>query len=78
MSKVELMPCPFCGGTEQLSVVGFGIERADETPEDRSHAVVCDECGGSGAERTPRSAAIAAWNRRASLPTAGDGKGGVE
>lgn len=74
MSTAELLPCPFCGGSQTY------VE-----PDERGSGgqwvapihVGCKDCRVDMATEDYVDDAIAAWNRRASLPP-GDGKGGVE
>ena len=73
MSKVtELLPCPCCGcddiGTESTATDGSVWCRGCLLRISRRHHQRMD---------VGQTNAIEAWNRRA-LPTAGDGKGGVE
>ena len=52
----KLLPCPFCGATG----CDLHLMRLCER-----HIVECDNCGTKGPELDHRTAAIAAWNRRA-------------
>lgn len=66
----ELKACPFCGSSN-AEVFAYGMERENQHPCDRSHAVSCEDCGGLGPEIAPRSAAIDNWNTRDQLPSQG-------
>lgn len=60
MSKVELKPCPFCGGKSWV------IKIPNES--NKKYVVVCkdDDCGASlGNYSETREEAINAWNKRA-------------
>ena len=59
MEKVELKPCPFCGGTEIKVDNDQGI-----------YFVYCDQCECETSKYVTEDKAIQAWNRRAD-----DGKG---
>lgn len=60
MSKVELKPCPFCGGKSWV------VKIPNES--NKKYVVVCkdDDCGASlGNYSETREEAINAWNKRA-------------
>ena len=61
----ELKACPFCGSTDLRA---FMERSRDGQP---SHGIQCNgsDCAIAGPERDTPEAAIAAWNRRAPLPT---------
>ncbi len=62
---VELLPCPFCGGS--ALVIRCPPERDGQ---ETLHRPQCDSCGADcGGCNTP-SEAIALWNRRTAAPTA--------
>ena len=52
--KVELKPCPFCGGEVIIYLLGSG-EWVSE----------CKSCGATVPEQDTKEAAVEAWNRRA-------------
>jgi Lar family restriction alleviation protein len=54
-------PCPFCGGTQLF--LGFGLGGRQK--------FMCAGCEATSPPAANRSEAIAAWNRRAPLPTPG-------
>jgi Lar family restriction alleviation protein len=58
-----LNPCPFCGSTSPK----IGIRDRGEYCVLRYY-VTCQGCGGEGPSETTEAAAIAEWNRRASIP----------
>lgn len=61
---VELLPCPFCGGS--ALVIRCPPERDGQ---ETLHRPQCDSCGADcGGCNTP-SEAIALWNRRTAAPT---------
>lgn len=67
--SVELLPCPFCG-SDAVGVVEF-----IDGDGDRVVAVGCRACECNGTPHIPlmddaRPAAIASWNRRATLRAA--------
>lgn len=62
-----LEPCPFCNSKEVM-LLQYGIEADPETIDMGSYSVTCDQCGASGPEISPKSAAIAAWNNRPPSP----------
>ena len=53
----DLLPCPFCGLTDPLSVHPLD----DEYPE---YWVHCYQCGIDGPDGPTEADAIASWNRR--------------
>lgn len=57
----DLLPCPFCGGTD--------IELSHYPTYDVAHPdvyeILCPDCGGRGGEGWTEAEAIAAWNTRA-------------
>ncbi len=60
----ELLPCPFCGGTEQRI-----CHEETRWPVKHYHWVQCwCEGAASGPKAQTKADAIAAWNRRASSP----------
>lgn len=60
-----LRPCPFCGSTTALEIVG---PFEDGEGSSKQRYVVCnfnkDGCGAAGGIRDNEKDAIAAWNRR--------------
>lgn len=50
----EILPCPFCGGTELEPV---------ETEND-DYAVYCADCYATGPQASTKHAASKAWNQR--------------
>jgi hypothetical protein len=77
----ELLPCPFCGKRESLSIEYEGvIDRGHGVKDYAAHYVVCDAstqgpggCGACGTYSLTKPEAIAAWNRRsAATPAAMD------
>ena len=54
MSKVNLEPCPFCGGKAKMKVSGTEF----------LFAVVCDSCGYATPCYMKEKQAAEAWNRR--------------
>lgn len=80
--KIELLPCPFCGGAAQaehfegkLGRWRWSIGCNDHKPEADDGGEPVAECYGfqSMTSFATKTEAIAAWNRRASLPNEGDG-----
>ena len=74
MKKIELKPCPFCGGTKIFVGSVAEIELTDECDENydlynSQFQVVCDcnvgGCGASSGCYQCKTTAIEAWNRRA-------------
>jgi Lar family restriction alleviation protein len=61
----ELLPCPFCGGTD------LKIKTGMIDGEHAVSAVYCMTCAGSGAFAEIQDHAVETWNRRA--PPPGDG-----
>lgn len=61
--KIELLPCPFCGG--------IGKIYQDQMCSD-DHCVECQECNAETGWAPSEKSAIAAWNRRPTPPLAGD------
>lgn len=57
MKKVELKPCPFCGGKSKVNY--FGIK--GHIP---FYSVSCSECGCKQASSIHKESVINAWNRR--------------
>lgn len=56
----QLLPCPFCGGDAQMA------------ESDTVYWVKCTQCESEGATNAYSAKAIAAWNRRATQPAAGE------
>lgn len=70
--KIELKPCPFCGGQniDIDSCKGLeGCENFEECSSSQYHAIVCNwnkgGCGASSGYYPILEEAIKAWNRRA-------------
>ena len=70
--KVELKPCPFCGGQNIAVDSCKGLEECENFEECSSseyHAIVCNwnkgGCGASSGYYLTLEKAIEAWNRRA-------------
>jgi Lar family restriction alleviation protein len=57
MKDETLLPCPFCGATQD------GIEFAETSSGE--FCVCCDECSSTGPVRVSKELAIESWNRRA-------------
>lgn len=55
--RVELLPCPFCGG--EFPPVA--------TRDDKGDLVICIGCSALGPTRRTESEAVAAWNTRAAI-----------
>lgn len=67
--KVELKPCPFCGGEAWLN--DYEAKYSDLPP--KSRCPQCRSCGASLGYLTTPAKATEAWNRRAALaPGSGD------
>jgi len=67
MSKVELKPCPFCGGKSWVLKI--------PNESNKKYVVVCkdDDCGASlGNYSETREKAINAWNRRVTMASCKD------
>ncbi len=56
--KVELKPCPFCGGTNLLEYTTKELYRVP------TYTIKCANCMGEMTRTKPQKA-IEAWNRRA-------------
>lgn len=73
----ELLPCPFCGKPETVTVLSSFDLYDDDSGNEECFAVLCDAgkpggkggCGASGGFYPSRQEATAAWNRRAHLAT---------
>lgn len=64
----ELMPCPFCGSSNDLDMQ-YGTNDREGKPMN----VYCGACGACGPWSYYETVAIKDWNRRA--PTRTEGKG---
>ena len=53
-AETELKPCPFCGATEEVSLVSLGVIFWCE----------CEMCGAKSAAADTREEAAAYWNQR--------------
>ena len=74
-SEVELLPCPFCGGTDHFIFPPSCTEDAPYNPADRASPLVrCRTCyaevPGKNWDHSCKTA-IAAWNRRSASPSIG-------
>lgn len=58
--KIELKPCPFCGGKAEM--LEFGIDSNKTAYMPRCKTPCC--CGRIGRKWPERDAAVYAWNRR--------------
>lgn len=61
--RAELLPCPFCGESENLIV-----QHCEGTIIHPAYRIYCDNCGGSNGY-TDRGDHVEDWNRRAALQT---------
>lgn len=59
-----LLPCPFCGNSESVSVKNAGDYRTSD--QSFLYEVRCGLCGAGGGRHRIESDASAAWNRRTS------------
>ena len=74
-SEAELLPCPFCGGTDHFIFPPSCTEDAPYNPADRASPLVrCRACyaevPGKNWDHSCKTA-IAAWNRRSASPSIG-------
>lgn len=58
-SKIELKPCPFCGGNAKI------VTWRDENRRENPSKIMCDSCGCSSGIKNRIRKAADAWNRRA-------------
>ena len=58
--KIELKPCPFCGGEAELKI----IETMTHSSLYRENEVYCLDCYATTDKYTTQELAIKAWNKR--------------
>ena len=54
MSKIELKPCPFCGGEAKMIKIGGA-----------TYFIQCNECHSTSGAFSTSEEAVEAWNKRA-------------
>lgn len=64
--KIELKPCPFCGGEAMIDAISFGQQKPEYTPCCTNQRCLAFYLGyGDNGLFKTKKKAINAWNRRA-------------
>ena len=65
MMNTEIYPCPFCGETDDPTViVQCDVYHSYEDPTDSPYYVRCEYCGALGPSAQSKEGAVRFWNLR--------------